>query len=133
MLEPLFGPETARGIIALSKVYGIEDPLNGSIIRVPKKTTEEYFASLIHGGVESIVVKFADRYDNLTDLAGELPANTEWTPERRRGKVEETRRWIIPLAEQYDRRFARELTDMCAMIELRCDMLRPSGSMNRAG
>lgn len=117
MLEQNFGPTVARKVLTLSKTYGLEDPLTGRLIPLPKRSKEEYFGAIQRGGRDVVIAKGADRYDNLTDLV-DPPQDSEWySPQRRLDKVTETRQWIIPLVEQHEPRLA-------AMLRARCDVIQ---------
>lgn len=117
LIEQLFGPRIARGVLAMSKTYGIEDPLTGFITHTKKRTKEEYFAGLRRAGKKSVRGKCADRIHNLSDLVGEQAADSRWTPAKRLAQVEETREWILPLAREFEPRFAERLEGLCAQIE----------------
>lgn len=117
MVEKLFGPDIARGILAVSKSYGIEDPLTGRIFRLPKKTKTEYFDEIKRFGRRAAIAKCADRIHNLTDLTKPQAADSRWTPQKRLDQVQETREWILPLAEMFEPRFAEKLQDLCALVE----------------
>jgi GTP pyrophosphokinase len=111
MLERLFGPEVAREIVSVSKTYGIEDPLTGFVIPSPALSKEQYFGKVLRNG------KRADRIFNLRDLVKAHPPGSRWTPEKRLKQAEETREWVIPLAEIADSRFVVVLTKLCDEIE----------------
>lgn len=120
MSEKLFGPDIARGLMAISKSYGIEDPVSGRVHRLPKKTKSEYFDEIKRFGRRAAVAKCADRIHNLTDLTKEQPAGSRWTVEKRLEQVQETREWILPLAVMFEPRFAEKLTALCNLIESNC-------------
>jgi guanosine-3',5'-bis(diphosphate) 3'-pyrophosphohydrolase len=122
MLEKLFGPKTAREILTVSKVYGIEDPLTGFVTHSQKRSPEDYFAGIRRCGERTSIVKCADRIHNLTDLV-DSPPDSDWTPQRRMKQVVETRQWIIPLAHEFEPRFADKLTFFCDLIEARVQPL----------
>lgn len=117
MLEQLFGPEIAREILTVSKTYGIEDPLTGFVRHSPKRTKEEYFAGIGRSGKRAALAKCADRICNLSDLIGDQPEGSRWTPAKRLEQAEETREWILPLAETHEPRFAEKLGQLCVLIE----------------
>ncbi|MEI7741984.1 MAG: HD domain-containing protein [bacterium] len=121
MLEQLFGPRIARGILTISKKYGIEDPLTGFVTHSAKRKLEEYFASIARAEKFVIIAKCADRIHNLSGLVGEMPADYGWTPERRLKQVTETRTWVIPLALVHEPRFAEKLEALCALIEIQAN------------
>ncbi len=116
MLERLFGHVLAREIIALSKSYGIEEPITGTVIRLPKRPMEQYIREIELCGLRPVLVKLADRISNLTDLVSP-PADSPWTPERRLKKVEETRTHILPLADRHAPRLAARMRLLCGLIE----------------
>ncbi len=116
MLEQLFGPRTAREILSLSKVYGLEDPLTGFVELSKKRANQDYFDGIRAAGRRPMIVKCADRIHNLTDLVAP-PPGSRWTPEKRLAQVAETREWILPLAEACEPRFAAQLRHLCEMIE----------------
>jgi len=117
LTERVFGPDIARGLIAVSKSYGVEDPINGRIHRLPNKTKEEYFKEITRFGRRAAIAKCADRIHNLSDLVGPQPEDSRWTPAKRLAQVAETREWILPLAEMYEPRFAAKLQELCVRIE----------------
>jgi GTP diphosphokinase / guanosine-3',5'-bis(diphosphate) 3'-diphosphatase len=116
LLEQVFGPEIARGILSVSKSYGVEDPLTGRIHRLPKKSLDEYFGQIKRFGRRAAVVKCADRIENLSDLLNPQPEGSRWTAEKRLKQVKETEEWILPLAEMYEPRFEEKLLGQCETI-----------------
>lgn len=118
MLEQLYGPEAMREMLVLSKTYGIEDPLTGFVHRTPERPPEEYFGGILRAGKRVVIVKSADRIFNLTDLIGEVPEGSRWTPAKRLKQAAETRQWIIPMTSQFDQRMAEKLDHQCTLIEL---------------
>ncbi len=119
MLEQLFGPELAREILTVSKIYGLEDPLTGFVTHSTARTKPEYFEAIKRCGRRAAVAKCADRIHNLSDLVEEPAPESRWTPEKRLEQVAETREWILPLAKMYEPRFAEELEHLCNMIEVK--------------
>lgn len=117
MLERLFGPELAREVLSVSKTYGLEDPLTGYIMSSPKPSKEEYFARVRRNGKRAARAKCADRIHNLSDLVKAHPPESRWTPEKRLAQVQETREWVLPLANVADPRFTAELERLCRKIE----------------
>lgn len=118
LLEQTFGPNIARDIFTLSKTYGLEDPLTGVIIKSQKRTLEEYFESIKRRGKRVIIIKSADRLDNLTDLI-DPPEGSRWTPEKCIKQVAETRDWILPLTREHDTRLANDLEHLCERVEMK--------------
>lgn len=116
MLEQLFGPVIAKEIISLSKTYGIEDVMTGFVTRTPKCSKEDYYSGICMAGKRVILVKCADRIHNLITLPDPILV-PRWTREKRLGKVNETRQWLIPLAQAHEPRFAEELIRLCDQID----------------
>ena len=116
MIEQLFGPDIARDVLTLSKVYGIEDPLTGFVTPSAKREKPTYFEAIERRGKRVVIVKSADRCHNLTDLATGN-ASSRWTPEKQLAQAEETRTWILPLTVMHDPRLAEKLEDLCTLIE----------------
>lgn len=116
MIEQLFGPDIARDVLTLSKVYGIEDPLTGHVTPSAKREKAVYFEAIKRRGKRVVIVKSADRCHNLSDLATGT-AGSRWTPEKRLSQVEETRTWILPLTMMHDPRLAEKLEALCTLIE----------------
>ncbi len=124
-LERLFGHRIAREILIVSKTYPIEDPLTGTKVRSAKRSREEYFRNIKLARRPSIA-KCADRIDNLADLVAEPSEESRWTPKKRLEYVDETREWIIPLADEYEPRFAEVLRHRCDIIDVKLGHLRDS-------
>ena len=120
MTEQLFGPDITRGLMAVSKSYGIEHPVSGRSHRLPKKEKREYFDEIKAMGRRAAVAKCADRIHNLSDLLGPQPEGSRWTTEKRLSQVAETREWILPLAVMFEPRFAEKLEQQCQLIEASC-------------
>jgi guanosine-3',5'-bis(diphosphate) 3'-pyrophosphohydrolase len=117
MLEQLFGPELTREVVAVSKTYGLEDPLTGFIMPTRKPHKEEYFYRVRRNGLRAMRAKCADRIYNLRDLVQPHGPESRWTPEKRLAQARETREWIIPLAKDADPQFAVQLEELCQKIE----------------
>jgi (p)ppGpp synthase/HD superfamily hydrolase len=129
LFEQIFGPEIARGVMSVSKTYGIEDPLDGTVHKIPKRPKDEYFEGVKKFGRRAAIVKCADRIDNLQDLmSNDQPEGSRWTPEKRLQQVEETREWILPLADMYEPRFAEKLRHMCDLTEANVKLVVQRGS-----
>ncbi len=123
MLERLFGHIVAREIVVLSKSYGIEEPITGTIVRLPKRPMAQCVREIEACGLRPVLVKCADRISNLTDLVSP-PADSPWTPVRRLKKVEETRTHIIPMADRHAPRLAARLRSLCDLIEANASKAR---------
>lgn len=118
MLEQLFGPEVAGEILTVSREYGVEDPVTGSVTLTTSRSKQEYFDSIKRCGKRAAVAKCADRIHNLSDMI-DPPDGSRWNPKKCLGKVEETREWILPLAKLYEPRFAIKLEHLCDLIEVK--------------
>lgn len=114
-LERLFDHEIARMVTALSKSYGLEDPITGCATRTEKKPLPIYFEILVNMGDEVCLVKICDRLHNLSDLV-DPDVNGRWTNNKRRAYIEETETYILPLALKLDPRMAEELKRLIAEI-----------------
>lgn len=104
MISHLFGNEVNEAIKKLSH----EKPFYKSHGKITKKaeSKKEYFDSI--GSSSSLVrrVKLADRLHNLMTL--------EFVkPEKRARKIQETREFILPIAEKTDARFYKAIKNKC--------------------
>lgn len=118
MLEQTFGPVIARRVLTLSKTYGLEDPLTGFLVKSSKRSDEEYFGA-IRRERDTALAKGGDRYDNLTDLIDPAMDSEWYAPQRRLDKVAQTRKWIIPMVEEYEPRLSLTLKHRCDVVELK--------------
>jgi GTP diphosphokinase / guanosine-3',5'-bis(diphosphate) 3'-diphosphatase len=124
-IERLFGTMITREVLTLSKTYGIEDPVTGFVRRSRRRTSKTYYGDIGRSSKRAILVKIADRIYNSRDLINP-PKGSRWTPKKRLAKVAETRKWILPLAEKYEPRFAKELRRLCDLIEKSAKKARAS-------
>lgn len=116
LVEHVFGPEITRALLTLSKVYRIEDPLTGNMIKTAKQENATYFAHIERAGEDVVLVKLADRTYNMRDLVH--PAEgSRWTPEKCLSKCAETRQWVLPMAKKRSYVFERELLHLCNTVE----------------
>jgi len=77
------------------------------------ETKEDYFSRLLHGGTKRAkIVKVADRITNLIDLNPIV-----FTDEKIRQKIEETKKWILPMAREVSPNMAREMEDIIKRID----------------
>ena len=81
------------------------------VLEVTKKKEEskdDYLKRLLENGSENAkTLKCADRISNLTDLHPDI-----FEKEFIKRYLEETRRWVIPMAEQVNRNMLYELEDL---------------------
>ena len=102
----LFGAHIWAGLNLLSKKVPNFDPVTGMNIGRVSKELGVYFAAIADGPREVRLVKIADRLDNLQDVAS-------FTPERRQRQIDETMKYILPIATQTCPIFAKELNAIC--------------------
>lgn len=126
MLEELFGPRKVRSLLALSKSYAVEEPVSGSVLRTNKKSHAAYFEGLRAAGKKPIRIKLADRYCNLRDLVNP-PAGSRFTIKKRESYIEETRTYLLPLADTYEPRLAVMIRKVIAEIEENIRQRRAAG------
>lgn len=105
VIEALCGAEVMRSSLTLSKIERTFDPLTGFVLRERKKNDSEYWAAIAAAELDERLVKCADRYLNLGDMAS-------WVPERRLKYAEETEERVIPIARATDAWFYDELRRM---------------------
>lgn len=98
----LFGATVWLFIQTLSKVLPAWDPVTGEIYGWVKKNLEDYFAQIAKLPPGGQIVKVCDRLHNLRTCAG-------WTPERKQRYTQETRQWILPIAQRLDHRLAEAI------------------------
>jgi len=87
------------------------------VLEVTKKNEESkdvYLERLFEKGSENAkILKCADRISNLTDLHPDI-----FDRDFIRRYIDETRKWVIPMAEQVNRNMLYELEDLLARREL---------------
>lgn len=116
MLERLFGKEIAKEIITLSRTYGIEDTFTGFITHTEKKQKSNYYQGIARSTRRVVLTKCADRIHNLSSLP-DPSIESRWTPEKRMRKVDETLKYIVPLADIHEQNFALKLLELCRKVE----------------
>jgi (p)ppGpp synthase/HD superfamily hydrolase len=120
VIVDLFGSKVYRGLALLSKKAACLDEITGQVTGFAKKGLGEYFSALTReGDVDTRLVKCADRLDNLLDCSC-------WTPERKRRYVEETRRFILPLAQKTDATLAEAIEKANEELEAGLALLSPN-------
>ena len=104
MIKQLFGQEIDEAIRTLSH----EKPFyksHGKIIKT-SESKKEYFDSIRRSSELVRRIKLADRLHNLFTL--------EFVkPEKRTGKIKETREFILPIAKETDSRFFQAIKKIC--------------------
>lgn len=100
----LFTHDIWESLVRLSKYMPNFDPVTGQIQHRYKKSAEEYFAELSQGPKEDQLIKVADRLHNLRDCA-------PWSLERRKKYVDETKTYLVPMAQIVDPWFAHALEE----------------------
>lgn len=73
---------------------------------------EQYFTRIVAAGADAQAIKLADRLDNVRELS-------PWPPARQRDYIEETREFILPIADRINARLAREIRRICKDTERR--------------
>jgi GTP diphosphokinase / guanosine-3',5'-bis(diphosphate) 3'-diphosphatase len=110
VLFRLFGPDIYEGAKVLSKRWFSTDLVTGRMER-HKRTEEDYYRGIAGARREPRLVKLADRIHNLRSCG-------VWSPEKRLDYVEETRKYLLPIARETDPRFYAALVDLCDRIEV---------------
>ena len=108
MIKQLFGSAVNEALKALSH----EKPFyksHGKIIKTIENK-KEYFESIRQNSVLVRRVKLADRLHNLLTL-------DFCKPEKRVRKIEETREYVLPIAQETDARFFKAIKDKCSYWE----------------
>lgn len=103
VIVSLFGAETWDRLFLLSKKMPVLDPATGQVIELIEKSVPEYFSDIrTKGDRLTKLVKLADRLDNITDCAC-------WPDDRKRRYIQETREFVLPIAQETDQAYAEEL------------------------
>ncbi len=108
MIRHLFGPGVNEAIKALSH----EKPFYKSHGRIVKTSQDlkKYFNSIKHAPSLIKRVKLADRLNNVQTLEF-------CTKEKQLRKIKETRDYILPIAEETDKRFYQAIKGLCDKTE----------------
>lgn len=108
MIRHLFGPGVNEAIKALSH----EKPFYKSHGRIVKTSQDlkKYFNSIKHASLLIKRVKLADRLNNMETLEF-------CTKEKQLRKIKETRDYILPIAEETDKRFYQAINGLCDKTE----------------
>lgn len=104
MIRHLFGNEINEAI----KILSHEKPFYKSHGKITKKpeSKKEYFDSIKRSSILIKRVKLADRLHNLLTLEF-------CKPEKRTRKIQETREYILPIAQETDKRFFKAIKNKC--------------------
>jgi len=90
VLEMLFGSYVAYAVEKLSKVTIYFDEI-GMVEKI-RKDTADYYATISKSDAHIRKIKISDRSDNLQDISA-------WSEDRKFAYFEETKRYILPIAE----------------------------------
>jgi GTP pyrophosphokinase len=78
------------------------------VTRTKAETKDEYLERILtNGSTNAKILKCADRISNLTDLHTDI-----FEKEFIKKYIEETKRWVIPMAEQVNKNMLYELKDI---------------------
>ncbi|MCX6714654.1 MAG: HD domain-containing protein [Candidatus Uhrbacteria bacterium] len=110
-----FGACVYRSIETLSKSIPHNDPLTGRVIGYIKKTLEEYFTELMKAPKHVRATKCCDRLHNLRTLGGR-------SNRKKREQIDETVKYILPLADATDPEIAKAIRVEIALLE--ADLMR---------
>ncbi len=112
-VEAQFGPKVAVLVHQLTKrPAGPDDDLAAKRAR-----TAEAMERLAAGPTDAVVVKAADRYDNLRDVVG-----ARWPEAKKRGYVQETLELVLPVLDRHGLAAqAGALRRLCADVLARLD------------
>ena len=108
MISRLFGHEVNEAL----KILSHEKPFyksHGVIDKTPE-SQKEYFDSIRGGSVMVRRVKLADRLNNTETLMF-------CSKEKQIRKIKETREYILPIAEETDKRFYDAIKKLCNRVE----------------
>lgn len=114
----LFGVVVWAGIETLSKKIPHHDPITGEVTNFSKKQLDEYFAKLYCAPKNVRAIKCCDRLHNLRTLGSR-------SAEKKREQIDETRQYILPLADMTDPEIAKALRAEIANIEAELSALTP--------
>ena len=87
----------------------------GTLTERTKKPIEEYFCEIASGDVSVKKIKLADRLHNLCNIA--IGQNEKWDRKKIQKYLDETRKHILPIAQNTNERFAEEIEKECKRLE----------------
>jgi len=105
-----FGPDVYRWIEILSKSVPRIDPLTGCVTGYVKKTVEDYFEELMRSPKEVRAIKCCDRLHNLRTIGSR-------SAKKKREQIEETQKYILPLADATNRAIGEAIRFEITLIE----------------
>lgn len=98
----LFGSDIWYNLSLLSKSRPILDPITMEMIGKLKTPIDEYFQLIAKSEKNVRLVKVADRVDNTRDLP-------VFSPDRQKRYIEETVKYIVPIAKNTDPQLLKQL------------------------
>lgn len=98
----IFGADVVNSIISLSKTIPEFDPKTGKMSNRTKILDDVYYHELSKSGIETRLVKLADRLYNIRDM-------NSWSIEKKLQYADHTEKYVIPLADSTNFEFAEEL------------------------
>lgn len=107
----LFGIRIWSWLETISKNVPCFDPVTGEVRTRESKPIEHYYAMIAQAEMIVRIAKCADRLDNMNDMKA-------FGMDRRRRYLEETRKYLLPIAKSTDARYAYELEASCKQAEL---------------
>lgn len=105
-----FGSDVYRWIETLSKSVPLHDPITGRITGYVKKSLDEYFTELAKAPKEVRAIKCCDRLHNLRTLGGR-------SNRKKREQIDETIKYVLPLADATDIEIAKAIRVEIALLE----------------
>lgn len=102
----LFGAKTWKSVETLSKRIPLFDPVTGRVIGKHKKENERYYREIAEAPEIVRIVKCADRFHNLQNCG------VVWDGARQKRYVEETGKYILPLASELRISYEREMEEV---------------------
>jgi guanosine-3',5'-bis(diphosphate) 3'-pyrophosphohydrolase len=109
-LAKIFGPEVASDVMLLTK-FDVRLEIDGGITKT-KKEMRRYWAEISSGSREARRIKCADRLHNLRSMMTMSEAH-------KRKQVDETREYMLPIADSVDPAIA-------TMLRLQADIVAAS-------
>lgn len=110
VIVDMLGREIWKGLELLSKYVPVFDPVTGQILGRYKKDAEEYFTALMSAPRAVQLVKCADRLHNLSTCGA-------WEGERIVRYVNETEKYILPIAKRVSGAYEGELLEAIRNLE----------------
>lgn len=105
----LFGDDTARRLLLLSKKIPRFESFSGMVIDYHRKSCRRYFSEVAAADTYVRLVKICDRIDNVTTC-------DVWEEDRRRKYAEETKKYVLPIASLTDNRLYHVLVNAVSKI-----------------